>query len=62
MNTLKLINAQDRLSRTRTSNVFHLLMSVITVGLWIPVWMIVALSNSLERSRLIRIIDKASNN
>lgn len=32
--------------RPSTSHVLHLLLSVITVGLWIPVWILVALSNS----------------
>lgn len=61
-NTRKLIDAQDKLVRSRTSHVFHLLMSIITIGFWIPVWALVALSNSLERRRLLGVIDKASNN
>lgn len=29
-----------------TSHVFHLLMSIITLGLWIPVWILIAITNS----------------
>lgn len=29
-----------------TNHVFHLIMSIITFGLWIPVWIIVAIANS----------------
>ncbi len=31
-----------------TSHVLHLLMSIITVGLWLPVWFIVAASNQSQ--------------
>lgn len=30
----------------RTNHVFHLIMSIITFGLWIPVWIIVAIANA----------------
>ena len=29
-----------------TSHILHLLMSIITAGLWIIIWVIVAMSNS----------------
>ncbi len=32
-----------------TSHVFHLLMSIITLGLWIPVWIIIGLTNRPPR-------------
>lgn len=34
--------------RPSTSHVLHLLLSVITVGLWIPVWILVAMSNGSQ--------------
>ncbi len=34
-----------------TSNVFHLLMSVVTCGLWIPVWIFCGLLNGLSPMR-----------
>lgn len=30
----------------KTSHGFHLLMSIITLGLWLPVWLIVGLYNA----------------
>lgn len=33
----------------RTSHLFHLVMSIITFGLWIPVWLLVAIVNSSGR-------------
>jgi len=32
--------------KKQTNHIFHLLMSLITLGLWIPVWIIVAISNA----------------
>ena len=31
--------------RRGTNHIFHLLMSLVTLGLWLPVWLIVAISN-----------------
>lgn len=33
----------------KTSHGFHLIMSIITLGLWIPVWIIVGIYNSGRR-------------
>lgn len=41
-----------------TSHVLHLTLSIVTVGLWIPVWVIVALSNSIYNARIDRKADK----
>ncbi len=35
----------------RTSHLFHLVMSFLTLGLWLPVWAIVAFVNASRRSR-----------
>lgn len=40
----------------KTSHVLHLLLTVITFGLWLPVWVIVAVSHRLERRRIDRLI------
>ena len=36
----------------KTNNILHLILSVFTGGLWIPVWMLVALSNAIERGKI----------
>lgn len=51
----------DKLARLRTSHVLHLLLSVITVGFWIPVWVIVAMSNAIERSKIERKLNEDNN-
>jgi Na+-transporting NADH:ubiquinone oxidoreductase subunit NqrC len=42
-----------------TSHILHLILSVITVGLWVPVWMLVAVSHGIERRRIDAQIAKA---
>jgi hypothetical protein len=34
------------------SHVLHLLLSLITFGIWLPVWLLVAISHSNERSKI----------
>ena len=38
----------------QTSHVMHLILSILTVGLWVPIWILCAISNSLERSKIDR--------
>ena len=35
----------------KTNHTFHLLMTVFTLGLWSPIWFLVALLNSFSRDR-----------
>ena len=32
-------------NRKKTNHVLHLLLSLVTVGFWIPVWILVAINN-----------------
>lgn len=41
-----------------TSHLLHLILSILTVGVWVLVWVVVAISNSMENSRLERKIMK----
>ena len=43
--------------KKKTSHVLHLLLSIVTAGLWAIVWIIVALSNSMENARIDRKIE-----
>lgn len=53
------IKAMQLLSKKKkTSHVLHLILSLVTVGLWIPVWIIVTLSNSIENRRIEREVGK----
>ena len=44
--------------KKRTSHVLHLILSILSVGFWVPVWLLVALSNSIENARIDRRIEK----
>ena len=42
----------------KTWHILHLLISLFTAGMWIPVWIICALSNSTERGKIDRKLAK----
>lgn len=56
MNQYKALNLISK--RKNTSHVLHLLLSIITGGLWIFVWIICALSNSIENRKIDRAIEE----
>lgn len=41
-----IVNTTQRVRFYKTSHGFHLIMSVVTLGLWLPVWAIMAIANS----------------
>lgn len=43
----------------KTAHVLHLLLSVITAGLWVPVWILVAVSHGIERGKIDRQLAKS---
>lgn len=40
-------------TKPTTSHVLHLLLSLLTLGLWILIWIIVGISNSQEKPRCV---------
>lgn len=42
----KMLNELRKANRKKTNHVLHLLLSVLTAGLWLPVWFLVAFKNS----------------
>ena len=48
----KTMSLVSRRNDYKTSHVLHLLLSVFTLGIWVPVWIIVALSNAIERGKI----------
>lgn len=52
MNNAQLIIETEKLSRTKTSHIFHLFMSIISVGMWLPIWIICAIGNTSERKSI----------
>ena len=43
----------------KTSHVPHLLLSVVTAGLWVPAWLLVALSHANERQKIDKKLAEA---
>ena len=59
MNTTTLIKAQRLQADIKNNNhILHLLLSVITAGLWVPVWMLCCLSQGLRNRSIRRQIRK----
>jgi hypothetical protein len=46
-------------SKHKTSHVLHLLVSIVTFGWWIPVWILVGISNMNEKMKLEKKIQQA---
>lgn len=62
MITLNDIHKVERQLQTRRPNhILHLLLSLITVGIWLPIWLLVSLNDAIERGRLERRLDKLTN-
>lgn len=38
----------------KTNHILHLILSIITGGLWVPVWILVAVNNVIERNNVDR--------
>jgi len=43
-------------NKKKTGHVLHLILSIISCGIWLPIWLLVVLSNSLENSKIDRMI------
>lgn len=43
----------------KTAHLLHLVLSVITAGLWVPVWILVAVSHGIERRKIDRKLEKS---
>jgi len=40
-------------SKKKTNHVLHLILSVLTAGLWIPVWIGIAIMNSMRKEKSV---------
>ncbi len=40
-------------SKKKTNHVLHVILSVLTLGLWIPVWIGVAIVNSMRKEKSV---------
>jgi len=44
--------------KKKTSHLLHLILSIITAGLWVVIWVLVGLSNYMENARIEKQIEK----
>ena len=42
----------------KTAHVLHLILSVISGGLWLPVWLVVAFSHANERAKIDKKLEE----
>lgn len=56
MNTIKAMQLMS--SKKKTSHVVHLILCLLTMGFWLPVWVLVGVSNSLHNSSVDRQLNK----
>lgn len=40
-------------SKKKTNHVLHLLLSIVTLGVWIPVWIVIAVVNSMRKEKSV---------
>jgi hypothetical protein len=50
-----------KIQKYRTNHLLHLVLSIITAGFWVPVWLLVTISNANERQKAERRIRKMEN-
>lgn len=43
----------------KTAHLLHLILSLISMGFWVPVWILVAVSHGIERKRIDRKLGRA---
>jgi hypothetical protein len=49
---------QAKLAAAETNHILHLILSVLTFGIWVVVWILVTLNNKLKRNSIRRALRK----
>lgn len=52
---------ERQLESRRPNHILHLLLSLVTAGLWIPIWFLMSINDALERGRLERKLNQLTN-
>ena len=52
MNQLNLSEQFMVQQMTKTNHILHLVLAVITCGVWVPIWILIAMNNASKRSGL----------
>lgn len=55
----RLLTKQEmRIAEYKTSHLLHLVLALISMGLWVPFWLFVTISNANERAKARREIQR----
>lgn len=54
----KIDRLYDKLDRSKTNHILHLLLTVFTGGIWAFMWLSVTIANAVSRYRANRALDK----
>ena len=58
-NDLKMMLIQTELDSFKTSHLLHLLLAMVTVGIWILPWVIISKVNSMKKTRYLKKLRSA---
>ena len=57
---LDLNKIERQYSKSKTNHILHLLLSLLTMGLWSIIWVFVAIGNNSRRSKMGKLIDESN--
>ncbi len=57
---LKLKQTERELDGFKVNHILHLILSIVTVGFWIIVWIILTIKTNRRGERLMKLIDEAN--
>lgn len=56
---IDLVKIERALSKAYTNHVLHLLLSLITMGFWVIIWLLIANGNIRKRMKLEKLIEES---
>lgn len=56
---LDLHKIERQYDKSKTNHILHLLLSLLTAGIWIIIWFFVAIGNNSRRSKMGKLIDES---
>jgi len=57
----EIADIERKIKGQKVNHILHFLLSIVTAGIWIIVWILITISASIERSRLEGLLKKAYN-
>ncbi|WP_455206562.1 hypothetical protein [Kaarinaea lacus] len=57
---LELKKAERDYENSKTNHILHAIISIFSIGAWVVVWIIIALTNNARRVKLESLMDKSN--